>query len=139
MVYLTDTGAELGQNPFTNQSRENEESRQSEINSVQQTRRLAMNKAFPVYGKVLLLLGSDQGLNPRIVCYSEHMKRPRRNYSHVKRARTRAKVLHTVKVKLASFQKLALNRKTQKYAFHRHLEPSLPAAGHAPADFEPLD
>lgn len=30
----------------------------------------------------------------------------------MKRARTRAKVLHTVKVKLASFLKLALSRQT---------------------------
>lgn len=57
-------------------------------------------------------LDSDQGLNPEIVCYSEHMKRPHRNYSHVKRARTRAKVLHTVKVKPAFFLELALNRQS---------------------------
>lgn len=40
------------------------------------------------------------------------MKRPHRNYSHVKRARTKAKVLHTVKVKLASSLRLALSRET---------------------------
>lgn len=57
-------------------------------------------------------LDSDQGLNPAIACYSKHMRRPHRNYSHVKRARTRAKVLHTVKVKLASFVRLVLQRKT---------------------------
>lgn len=57
-------------------------------------------------------LDPDQGLNPEIVCYSKHMKRPRRNYSHVKRARTGAKVLHAVKVRLTSFLKLALHRKT---------------------------
>lgn len=65
-------------------------------------------KYFFISESIAATLDSDQGLNPEIVCYSKHMKRPHRNYSHVKRARTRAKVLHTVKVKLASFLSLPL-------------------------------
>lgn len=87
--------------------------RQSKISSVHAANALLCyeQKHFCMSEGIAATLDSDQGLNPEIVCYSKHTKRPHRNYSHVKRARTRAKVLHSVKVKLASFLKLALTRK----------------------------
>lgn len=76
--------------------------RQGKIKSVHATNASLCNK--PKYCCVSASIAAtpdrDQGLNPEIVCYSKHMRRPHRSYSHVKRARTRAKVLHTVKVKL---------------------------------------
>lgn len=65
------------------------------------------------------------------------MKRPHRNYSHVKRARTRAKLLHTVKVKLASLVKLALNRKPLRNMVSiQHLQLILQGAVRTVADLE---
>lgn len=116
MAYWTDTGGELVPLKRAKTLYMMKSQRQSKINSVHAASASLCyeQKYFCVSGGIAATLDSDQGLNPDIVCYSKHMKRPRRNCSHVKRARTRAKVLHTVKVKLTSFLKLSLNRKTPR-------------------------